>query len=69
MDIGRLREEIADLPEDMEVSAIIPCGKKLYCRGFEDVKSQIIDGECLLVTEDVGVIADKDLAECLKPIQ
>lgn len=69
MDIGRLREEIANLPEDMEVSVIIPCGKKLYCRGLEDVKSQIIDGECLLVTEDVGVIADKDLAECLKPIQ
>ena len=69
MNIGKLKTEIADLPDDMEVSVIIPCGKKLYCRGLEDVKSKIIDGECLLVTEDVGVIADKDLAECLKPIQ
>lgn len=69
MDIGKLKAEIADLPDYMEVSTIIPCGKKLYCRGLEDVKSQIIEGECLLVTEDVGIIADKDLAECLKPIQ
>ena len=69
MDIGRLREEIADLPEDMEVSVIVPCGKKLYCRSLDAVKSQIIDSECLLVTEDIGVVADKDLAECLKPIQ
>ncbi len=69
MNIGRLKEEIADLPDDMEVSVVIPCGKKLYCRSLEDVKAKIIDGECLLVTEDVGTIADKDLAECLKPIQ
>lgn len=69
MNIGKLKAEIADLPDDMEVSVIIPCRKKLYCRDLEDVKSQIIDGECLLVTEDVGVIADKDLAECVKPIQ
>lgn len=66
MNIGKLKTEIADLPDDMEVSVIIPCGKKLYCRGLEDVKSQIIDGECLLVTEDVGVIADKDLTETIK---
>lgn len=69
MTIGELKAEITDLPDDMEVSVIIPCGKKLYCRSLEDVKSQIIDGECLLITEDVGVIADKDLAEYLKPIQ
>ena len=69
MNIGKLKTEIADLSDDMEVSVIIPCGKKLYCRGLEDVKSQIIDGECLLVTEDISTIADKDLAECLKPIQ
>ena len=69
MDIGKLKSEIADLPDDMDVSVIIPCGKKLYCRGLEDVTSQIIDGECLLITEDVGVIADKDLAEYIKPIQ
>lgn len=66
MDIGKLKAEIADLPDDMEVSVIIPCGKKLYCRSLDDVKSQIINGECLLVTEDVGVIADKDLAETIK---
>lgn len=66
MNIGKLKTEIADLPDDMEVSVIIPCGKKLYCRGLEDVKSQIIEDECLLVTEDVGVIADKDLAETIK---
>ena len=66
MNIGKLKVEIADLPDDMEVSVVIPCGKKLYCRGLEEVKSQIIDGECLLVTEDVGVIADKDLAETIK---
>lgn len=69
MNIGKLKAETANLPDDMEVSVIIPCGKKLYCRSLEDVKAQIIDGECLLITEDVGVIADKDLAECLKPIQ
>lgn len=69
MIIGELKAEIANLPDDMEVSVIIPCGNKLYCRSLEDVKSQIIDGECLLVTEDVGVIADKDLAEYIKPIQ
>lgn len=69
MNIGKLKTEIADLPDDMEVSVIIPCGKKLYCRSLEEVKSQIIDGECLLITEDVGIIADKDLAECIKPIQ
>ena len=69
MNIGELKEEIADLPEDMEVSVIVPCGKKLYCRSLDAVKSQIIDSECLLVTEDVGVVADKDLAEYLKPIQ
>lgn len=66
MNIGKLKTEIANLPDEMEVSAIIPCGKKLYCRGLEYVKSQIIDCECLLVTEDVGVIADKDLAETIK---
>ena len=69
MNIGELKAKIADLPDDMEVSVIIPCGKTLYCRSLDTVKSQIIDGECLLVTEDIGVIADKDLAECLKPIQ
>lgn len=69
MNIGELKEEIADLPDDMEVSVIVPCGKKLYCRSLDTVKSQIIDSECLLVTEDVGVVADKDLAEYLKPIQ
>ena len=69
MNIGELKEEIADIPDDMEVSVIVPCGKKLYCRSLDAVKSQIIDSECLLVTEDVGVVADKDLAEYLKPIQ
>ena len=69
MNIGELKEEIADLPDDMEVSVLVPCGKKLYCRSLDAVKSQIIDSECLLVTEDVGVVADKDLAEYLKPIQ
>ena len=69
MNIGRLKAEIADLPDDMEVSVIIPCSKTMYCRSLDAVKSQIIDEECLLVTEDVGVIADKDLAEYLKPIQ
>ena len=69
MNIGKLKAEIADLSDDMEVSVIIPCGKKLYCRSLEEVKSQIIDGECLFVTEDIGIVADKDLAECLKPIQ
>lgn len=69
MNIGKLKAEIAALPDDMEVSVIVPCGKKLYCRSLDNVKSQIIDSECLLVTEDVGVVADKDLAECLKPIQ
>ena len=69
MNIGKLKAEIADLPDDMEVSVIIPCDKKLYCRSLDTVKSHVIDEECLLVTEDVGVIADKDLAECLKPIQ
>ena len=69
MNIGELKEEIADLPDDMEVSVIVPCGKKLYCRSLDAVKSQIIDSECLLVTEEVGVVADKDLAEYLKPIQ
>ena len=69
MNIGELRAKIADLPDDMEVSVIVPCGKKLYCRNLADVKSHVIDEECLLVTEDIGVIADKDLAECLKPIQ
>ena len=69
MNIGRLKAEIADLPDDMEVSVIIPCSKTMYCRSLDAVKSQIIDDECLLVTDDVGVIADKDLAEYLKPIQ
>ena len=69
MNIGELKEEIAALPDDMEVSVIVPCGKKLYCRSLDAVKSHIIDSECLLVTEDIGVIADKDLAEYLKPIQ
>lgn len=69
MNIGKLKAEIADLPDDMEVSVIIPCNKKMYCRSLDAVKSQIIEYECLLVTEDVGVIADKDLAETLKPIQ
>ena len=69
MNIGELKAKIADLPDDMEVSVIVPCGKKLYCRNLDDVKSHVIDGECLLVTEDIGVVADKDLAECLKPIQ
>ena len=69
MTIGELKAKIAALPNDMEVSVIIPCSKKLYCRNLYAVKSQIIDSECLLVTEDVGVIADKDLADCLKPIQ
>ena len=69
MNIGELKAKIAALPDDMEVSVIIPCDKKLYCRSLDTVKSQIIDSECLLVTEDIGVIADKDLAECLKPIQ
>ena len=69
MNIGELKAKIADLPDDMEVSVIVPCGKKLYCRNLDDVKTHIIDSECLLVTEDVGVIADKDLAEYLKPIQ
>lgn len=69
MNIGELKAEIADLPDDTEVSVVIPCGKKLYCRNLDAVKAQIIDSECLLVTEDIGIIADKDLAECLKPIQ
>lgn len=69
MNIGKLKAEIADLPDDTEISVIVPCGKKLYCRSLDTVKSQIIDSECLLVTEDIGVVADKDLAECLKPIQ
>ena len=69
MNIGKLKAEIADLPDDTEVSVIVPCSKKLYCRSLDAVKSQIIDSECLLVTEDVGVVADKDLAEGLKPIQ
>lgn len=69
MNIGELKVKIADLPDDMEVSVIVPCGKKMYCRNLDDVKSHVIDGECLLVTEDIGVIADKDLAEGLKPIQ
>lgn len=69
MNIGELKAKTSDLPDDMEVSVIIPCSKKLYCRSLDAVKSQIIDSECLLVTEDVGVIADKDLAEYLKPIQ
>lgn len=69
MNIGKLKAEIADLPDDTEVSVIVPCGKKLYCRSLDTVKSQIIDSECLLVTEDIGVVADKDLAECLKTIQ
>ena len=69
MNIGELKAKIADLPDDTEVSVIVPCGKKLYCRSLDTVKSQIIDSECLLVTEDIGVIADKDLAEWLKPIQ
>ena len=69
MNIGELKAKIANLPDDMEVSVLIPCSKKLYCRSLDTVKSQIIDSECLLVTEDVGVVADKDLAECLKPIQ
>lgn len=69
MNIGELKAKIAALPDDMEVSVIIPCSKKLYCRSLDAVKSQIIDSECLLVTEDVGVVADKDLAEGLKPIQ
>ena len=69
MNIGELKAKIAALPDDMEVSVIVPCGKKLYCRSLDAVKSQIIDSECLLVTEDVGVVADKDLAEYLKPIQ
>ena len=68
MNIGKLKAEIADLPDDMEVSVIIPCSKTMYCRSLDAVKSQIIDDECLLVTEDVGIIADKDLAECLKPL-
>lgn len=69
MNIGKLKAEIADLPDDMEVSVIIPCGKTLYCRSLDAVKAMHMLSECLLVTEDVGVIADKDLAECLKPIQ
>lgn len=69
MNIGKLKAELADLPDDMEVSVVIPCSKKLYCRSLESVKAHIIDGECLLVTEDVGIIADKDLAERLKSIQ
>ena len=69
MNIGELKAKIADLPDDMEVSVIIPCGKKLYCRNLDAVKSHVIDEECLLVTEDIGVLADKDLAEYLKPIQ
>ena len=69
MNIGELKAKIADLPNAKEVSVIIPCSKKLYCRSLDNVKSQIIDSECLLVTEDIGVVADKDLAECLKPIQ
>lgn len=69
MNIGELKAKIATLSNDTEVSVIVPCGKKLYCRSLDAVKSQIIDSECLLVTEDVGVVADKDLAECLKPIQ
>ena len=69
MNIGRLKAEIANLPDDMEVSVIVPCSKTMYCRSLDAVKSQIIADECLLVTEDVGVIADKNLAECLKPIQ
>ena len=69
MNIGKLKAEIADLPDDTEVSVVIPCAKKLYCRNLDAIKAHVIDGECLLVTEDVGVIADKDLAECLKPIQ
>ena len=69
MNIGELKAKIADLPADMEVSVIVPCGKKLYCRNLDAIKAHIIDGECLLVTEDVGVVADKDLAECVKPIQ
>lgn len=69
MTIGELKAKIADLSDDTEVSVIIPCSKKLYCRSLDTVKSQIIDSECLFVTEDIGVVADKDLAECLKPIQ
>lgn len=69
MNIGKLKAEIADLPDDTEVSVVIPCGKKLYCRSLAAVRSQIIDDECLLVTEEVGVVADKDLVETLKPIQ
>lgn len=69
MNIGKLKAEIADLPDDTEVSVIVPCGKKLYCRSLVAVRAQIIDSECLLVTEEVGVVADKDLAETLKPIQ
>ena len=38
MNIGELKEEIADLPDDMEVSVIVPCGKKLYCRSLDAVK-------------------------------
>lgn len=47
MNIGRLKAEIADLPDDMEVSVIVPCSKTMYCRSLDAVKSQIIDDECL----------------------
>ena len=53
----------------MEVSVVILCNKKMYCRNLDAIKDLVIDDECLLVTEDVGVIADKDLAETLSPIQ
>ena len=69
MNIDKLKAQIADFPDDMEVSVVILCNKKMYCRNLDAIKDHVIDEECLLVTEDVGVIADKDLAETLKPIQ
>ena len=56
MTVYQVKEAIKELPDEMEVSLVIQCGKQIYCKEIESIKTQFVQDECLIVSAPMSKI-------------
>lgn len=63
MNVRQFKDALADLPDTMEVSLVIQCGKMIYCKQIEDVKTKFVEDEVLIVSEPMSTIFARALED------
>ncbi len=63
MNVRQLKDAVADLPDTMEVSLVIQCGKILYCKQIEGIKTKFVADEALIVSEPMSTIFARALED------